>query len=116
MAENMCWTWSGEGDDRIGTSQGAGLRSHDVRIGTGRNVNGNHRRAGGIDSGNRVGIEAGHRRPETGSENRIYEDIDGEGCSCFYAVEILSVANHYRSQPQAFEHDGGIAAQLGGIG
>ncbi len=98
IAEDVRRTRRGEGDDRVGARDlWIGLCRHRVGIGARRDVHRDHRLAAAIHGGDGIGIEALHRRPETGAEYRVNQQVAICQTARRLCLQLLRVAQHDRA-------------------
>ena len=74
-AKHMRGPWRGERNDCIRTSDGASLRTPDVRIRPRRNVHRNHRQSGSVDGRDRFSVKSAHGRTKSRAQDRIDQQL-----------------------------------------
>src|SRR5439155_25369694 len=115
MSEDVGWPRRCEGYDCVSSGYRSGLLAHNVSICSGWNINRDDRSAAGVQCRDSCRVQPAHWRPETGSEDRIYQEIGLERDADRFALQLFRRAHEQRAQRQPGEHLRGITAQLRAI-
>ena len=109
-------TRRGESYDTVGTGDCSGLRPDNIGISTRGNIYCNYGQVAAVDLRNCLSIKITHRRTEPRAQDRIHQNIGGEGRMRSLTFQIFPGTHDYRRIRQLLEHFGGIAAQIRRLG